>query len=190
MLFDQTKIDQFSFDSFQKRWPFPWFDFENFLTPEAFKKLYDEFPTLEFFEYHQGLKRYGGQRPHDRYYLAYESSIYRDGNDVFPTLTQQEGKGKIKRDDLKETWRAFMDELEGPLYRDFIEKVLGTKDFHIRYAWHMGKSTNEVSPHRDDTAKVRDAYFLFQYFTGLGSFLGWIIACPRRKNGCRRKTGL
>lgn len=157
-MIDQTKLEKFSFESFQKRWPFPWFEFDQFLTPEAFFKLYDEFPSLEFFQYHQGLARYDGQRSHDRYYLSYESSIYKpDMKGVF----SEKGQGKIKRDDLNESWKTFMDELEGPIYKDFIQKVLGNQNFHIRYAWHIGKSTNEVSPHRDESMKAGTHIFYF-----------------------------
>jgi hypothetical protein len=150
---DKEKIEKFSFENFHKRWPYAWFDFEQFLLPESFQILYRDFPALEFFEYHQGIKRYGGQRPHDRYYLAYESSIYHDKD-------KEQGAGIVRREDLKESWQGFMDELESPFYKDFIRKALDA-DFQIRYAWHMGKSKNEVSPHADDFSKVGTHIFYF-----------------------------
>jgi hypothetical protein len=153
--FNIEKIEKFPFEEFQKRQPYPWVDFDQFLTPEGFKTLHDEFPPLELFEYHENIQRgYGGQRPHNRYYLAYEQSIYHK-----ETTTEA---GVVHKNDLSPNWQRFMEEIEsGPLYRPFIQRALGVAKFNIRYAWHIGKTANEVSPHSDATNKVGTHIFYF-----------------------------
>lgn len=116
--------------------------------PEGFKKLHDDFPSLDYFEYHENIQRYGGQRSHNRYYLAYESSIYHKSN-------AQEEQGILRQKDLPESWQLFIKEIEeGPLYKPFIQKALELPHFKIRYAWHAGKYANEVSPHIDSREKA------------------------------------
>lgn len=71
-------IKSFSADAFKSKAPFPWFDFHQFLTPECFQELYQDFPSLDMFEKHVGIERNHGQRSHNRYYLAYEKSVYQN----------------------------------------------------------------------------------------------------------------
>lgn len=152
--FNRELIEKFPFEQFQQRKPFPWIDFEKFLTPEAFQTLHHDFPSLALFEYHENIYR-KGQRPHNRYYLAYEVSVY----------NQPDGKptaGVVRKNDLSESWQGFLEELEhGTLYRPFIQKALGSQNFFIRYAWHIGKSSNEVSPHMDASSKLGTHIFYF-----------------------------
>src|SRR3954467_5394637 len=91
-------------DRFEKAVPFPWVALEGVLFPEAFARLRLDFPSLSLFECHQGLPRAGGQRPHNRFYLAYESSIY--------THLEHRERGIARRDQLPEAWQAFLRELE------------------------------------------------------------------------------
>ena len=56
----------------------------------------------------------------------------------------------------------FLAELdEGSAYRDFIARMLGANDFSVRYAWHMGVTNSEVSPHRDNRKKLGTHIFYF-----------------------------
>ncbi len=106
--------------------------------------MHDEFPPLELFEYHENIYR-KGQRPHNRYYLAYEFSIVHRNKEA----------GTVHKQDLSPHWQLFMEELEhGALYRPFIQKALGAPSFSLRYAWHAGKANNEVSPHKDASNKL------------------------------------
>jgi len=68
-------LKDFNKDSFKSTLPFPWNNFHQFLTLQGFVKLYQEYPSIELFEWHEGVKRNYGQRPHNRYHLAYEKSI-------------------------------------------------------------------------------------------------------------------
>ncbi|KAF3361854.1 Uncharacterized protein PHSC3_001621 [Chlamydiales bacterium STE3] len=149
---DLEAMRQFNYEAFARKQPFPWVDFKDFLLTEGFQKLYQDFPNLDFFEYHENLYRLG-QRPHNRYYLAYERSTYR--------LKDPLKRGVIGRNDLQPSWQHFIDELESDEYQSFIAKALNVSSFKVRYAWHIGKETNEVSPHRDSSDKIGTHIFYF-----------------------------
>jgi len=134
--------------------PYPWINFDGFLSPEKFAELHENFPPLDLFAWHQEMPRRDGQRPHNRYYLAYETSIY--------AKRDHKSKGVVRHDDLPEVWQRFIEELnEGPAYRDFITRMLGVSDFDIRYAWHIGVTDSEVSPHTDSRKKLGTHIFYF-----------------------------
>lgn len=144
---DYELLRRFDAEGFRGRAPFPWHNLRGFLTEEGFRALYDEFPPLELFEYHSNIQRAYGQRPHNRYYLAYESSIYH--------REQSAEGGVVRHDQLPPAWRRFMDELEtSGEYRDFARRALGVEDFRTRYAWHVGSHGSEVSPHLDAPEKL------------------------------------
>ncbi|CCB85052.1 MULTISPECIES: hypothetical protein [Parachlamydia] len=152
-LINESVIRSFPLESFLKRWPFPWHNFHEFLTEESFKQLHDEFPPLELFEYHENLARGKNQRPHNRYYLAYEKSKYSE---------DKEKVGAIHAEFLSPTWQKFLHEIEtNAPYQNLMKQILGEQRYQIRYAWHMGISTNEVSPHCDNASKVATHIFYF-----------------------------
>ncbi|MGQ4808285.1 hypothetical protein NKDENANG_01666 [Candidatus Entotheonellaceae bacterium PAL068K] len=141
-------------DQFNAVTPYPWVNFQAFLSPEKFAELHKHFPSLDLFEWHQYRSRRGGQRPHNRYYLAYETSIY--------TKIDHKDKGIVQREELPEVWQSFLQELnEGSEYRDFIASMLGVDDFRMRYAWHIGVTNSEVSPHSDSRQKLGTHIFYF-----------------------------
>lgn len=152
---NEKVLKSFSFDAFHKRWPFPWWDFKEFLTPEGFETLCRDFPALELFEYHENRSRSGaGQRPHNRYYLAYQRSIYH--REDAPEA------GIVEKQDLSQSWQQFLEELETSLvYRDFIKQTLNVSEFDVRYVWHAGKTGSEVSPHLDHPKKLGTHIFYF-----------------------------
>ena len=146
--------------AFRATQPFPWASFNRFLTPEGFSALCTAFPDRDAFEKHTNIPKPHGQRPHNRYYLAYERSIYH--RRVGPT------EGVIKHDDLPLAWQKFLTELEGKGYRQFLQASLGVSDFHVRYAWHIGVAGSEVSPHVDASNKIATHIF---YFNGSHEWL-------------------
>lgn len=147
-------LKSFVVDSFTSKIPFPWYDFHQFLTPEGFQRLYQDFPCLELFEKHNEIPRNYGQRSHNRYYLAYKESIYNTSN--------ESGKGTVQLHDLPKSWQAFIEELEtSKSYKNFIQSLLEISDFKPRYAWHIGISGSEVSPHLDSKEKVGTHIFYF-----------------------------
>jgi 2OG-Fe(II) oxygenase superfamily len=139
-------LDSFAMTDFKARQPYPWHDFSQFLTPAGFAALYRDFPSLACFEQHNGMQRSYGQRPHNRYYLAYEQSIYQ---------TPSAQKGVIQHQELPPTWQAFLKELEAnQTYQQFLKSALAVPDYKLRYAWHVGFTGSEVSPHVDSPEKI------------------------------------
>jgi len=152
---DYALLESFPADSFISKKPFPWHDFHRVLTPEGFAALSESFPPLDLFEQHSGMERVYGQRPHNRYYLAYEQSVYARNR-------ADEGQGTIRHAELPAVWQAFMDELatsEG--YLNFIKRLFQVSEFAVRYAWHVGVTNSEVSPHVDGAPKIGTHIFYF-----------------------------
>jgi hypothetical protein len=139
---------------FRQNQPFPWYNFHNFLTSDGFKQLSTDFPSLELFEKHEGLERVYGQRPHNRYYLAYKTSIY--------DQIEHRGQGIVNYKHLPESWQMLVKELEtSQIYQNFIKSLFEIADFQIRYAWHIGVTHSEVSPHKDAEQKAGTHIFYF-----------------------------
>jgi hypothetical protein len=144
-LIDWDRVLDIDRATFEAQPLFPWINFRGFLTDAGFRRLNDEFPPLTLFERHEGIDRVYGQRPHDRYYLAFESSLY-DG---------KPGEGIVARADLSPAWQALIDELgTGARYRSFAQDLLGVRDFAIRFAWHVAFAGCDVSPHLDGETKL------------------------------------
>ncbi|WP_199194343.1 hypothetical protein [Pleurocapsa sp. CCALA 161] len=147
-------IKLFDAQSFISNSPFPWYNFDSFLTLEGFKQLLQDFPSLELFEKHEGLARVHGQRSHDRYYLAYETSVYHQ--------IKRKDQGIITYKHLPPSWQMFIKELEtSQIYQNFIKSLFKVADFQIRYAWHVGVTNSEVSPHKDAEQKAGTHIFYF-----------------------------
>jgi hypothetical protein len=140
-------LREFPAEGFAAVTPFPWADLQQFLAPEGFRSLYESFPSLDLFEQHSGIERVYGQKPHDRYYLAYEKSIYHDEG-------ERPARGVLTHDELPPAWRSFVEEIEsGGEYARFVRRALGVGEFETRYAWHVGFTNSEVSPHVDSPTK-------------------------------------
>lgn len=153
-IIDPDCLADLTADKFNAVTPFPWVHFDGFIAPETFAELHRNFPSLDLFAWHQEMPRRDGQRPHNRYYLAYEASIY--------TKFGHKNKGVVRHDDLPEVWQRFIEVLnESAAYRDFIARLLGVSDFDIRYAWHIGVTHSEVSPHTDSRKKLGTHIFYF-----------------------------
>lgn len=153
----------FPVEQFRRRMPFPWFSFSALLRPEAFDTLLTNFPDVALFEEHRGVERANAQRPHDRYYLAFERSIYREGDDmVAASDSKHAADGVVELADLPLPWQAFIAELRASsVYRAFSEGLLQSGSMTVRFAWHMGFHGSEVSPHRDTDKKVGTHIFYF-----------------------------
>lgn len=153
-LINHELISSFNQKMFIQNKPFPWYNFGNFLTQSGFQKLLQDFPSLELFEKHEGLERVYGQRPHNRYYLAYQTSVY---NQI-----DRRDRGIVKYKHLPSTWQMFIEELEtSQIYQNFIKSLFEVADFQIRYAWHIGVTNSEVSPHKDAKQKIGTHIFYF-----------------------------
>ncbi len=138
---------------FRSKVPFPWINLDSLLTDEGFKTLLRDYPDIDLFEQHRGIERRFGQRPHDRYYMAFGESIHH--------AVDRQGRGIAHRADLSVAWRDFIDELETGAYRRLVEQLLGGIKSKPRYDWHIGVTGSEVSPHVDADAKVATHLFFF-----------------------------
>jgi hypothetical protein len=154
-------LKTFQVDTFKSQLPFPWHNFHQLLTPIGFQLLYQDFPSIELFEKHAGIQRGYGQRPHNRYYLAYEKSIYRGAGNTQGIITE-DAQGVVNHQHLPKTWQMFLEELEtSSIYMQFIKSLFDVSEYKVRYAWHMGITNSEVSPHSDSSDKIGTHIFYF-----------------------------
>ena len=155
LFIDYHLLKSFSLETFTSRAPFPWHNFDALLTRDGFQALHQDFPSLELFEKHSGVQRQYEQRPHDRYYLGYKTSIFHQAGD--------EKKGVVQAKELPKTWQIFLEELEtSTKYRNFIKSVLAVSDYKARYTFHIGVTNSEVSPHVDaPSSKIGTHIFYF-----------------------------
>lgn len=142
--------------AFQTRHPFPWQDFDGFLEEEAFQELRRTFPSRARFELHRGLRRGGGQRSHDRYYLAYEQSPYHRRSADMP----DDSPGVIHHHELAPAWQRFLADLQSAGFLAHLEGRLGQRP-RLRFAWHLSFEGSEVSPHLDSAGKLGTHIFYF-----------------------------
>jgi len=146
-------IRSFDRSCFESQIPYPWQPFEQFLTPKGFRELHLSYPGMDKFEKQVGYYR-GKEKPHDRYLLSYEDSIYHEKG--------YEGRGVVLHRQLPEPWQAFIKELERPNgYKSFIGSILRSSKFKFRYEWHLGYKKSEVSPHVDINWKLGNHLFYF-----------------------------
>ncbi|MFM8303755.1 MAG: 2OG-Fe(II) oxygenase [Actinomycetota bacterium] len=151
---DHGRLARFSTGEFLATRPFPFVGFDRLLREDAFATLLAEFPDRALFTWHGGIDRVHGQRPHNRWYLAYESARYDE-------YSERPG-GVARRADLPPVWAEFIDELTtDPDYLAMISTCLGRPVFETRFAWHLGVDGSEVSPHVDDHNKAGTHIFYF-----------------------------
>lgn len=122
--------------AFRATRPYPWCNPAGVLRAEAFAALVAAAPTLALFEGSFGHARAHGQTPHDRHVLEYAPAL--------PVAPE---------------WHAFAAELQGPAYRAFLARMLGTSRFRLRFHWHYTPAGCSVSPHCDNKAKLGSHLF-------------------------------
>lgn len=153
--FNLSVLKSLPVQKFNETKPFPNHLFKEILLPEAFNELYNNFPSLDLFEKHVNRPRgKSGQRPHNRYYLAFEKSIYHKND--------QSGLGVTKIEQLPNVWQEFVREVQtSEPYLEFLNRYLNLNEYTIRYAWHVGETGSEVSPHCDSLDKIGTHIFYF-----------------------------
>lgn len=124
---------------FQQQRPFPWMNPHGILSDWGFDDLVAHMPDIVFFEKDFGAARKYGQPSHDRYRLWYDKA-----------------KGN-----LPPSWQAFIRELNGPGYHQFIARCLGVKEFDLRLEWHYSVGGCSVSPHLDGFSTLAAHLFYF-----------------------------
>jgi hypothetical protein len=138
---------------FQQRSPFPWRQYVSFIRPAFYETLHEEFPGISWFEKHENLPR-GPQRPHNRYYLAFENSIYHQADAPPP-------QGITTYSDLSPAWQGFIDALRSQSFIEFVALMFGSAPARLRFAWHRAYSGCEVSPHTDSSKRLGTFVFYF-----------------------------
>jgi hypothetical protein len=132
---------------------FPCARIDGLLSKDAFQALHDEFPGEHLFERHAGLARRFGQRPHDRSYLELDGSIYHPD--------ESSPQGAVALDSLPDPWRRFLLDIRASGYLDRTARVLGSRNYRVRFAWHIASAGHDVSPHRDAREKIGTHLFYF-----------------------------
>jgi hypothetical protein len=135
---DQSALQHFDVRGFRNRLPYPWAGLSGILRPEAFARLREELPPVAMFQKVFGKARRHGQQSHDRYVLEYQPGL-----------------------DLPPSWRAFLDELQGPVYRGWLAQAIGSNRFELYFHWHYTPTGKSVSPHCDALRKLGSHIFYF-----------------------------
>lgn len=135
---DQNALRKFDAQGFRNRLPYPWSGISGILRPEAYERLREELPPVAMFQKVFGKARRHGQQSHDRYVLEYEAGL-----------------------DLPPSWRTFIDELQGPVYREWLANAIGSDRFDLSFHWHYTPTGKSVSPHCDAPRKLGSHIFYF-----------------------------
>jgi hypothetical protein len=131
-------LEKLSAEDFQKRQPYPWAGLQQTLTPEGYERLRETLPAVDGFNKMVGIKRAYGQGPHDRFLLHYHPGL-----------------------GIAEPWKEFLAELQGPVYQDFLRRVLGPRTFIPTFEWYYAWEGCAVSPHCDAARKLATHIFYF-----------------------------
>lgn len=127
-----------SAEEFQSRQPYPWTTVEGSLTSEGYEALRQSLPAVEGFDRQVGIRRGYGQAPHDRYLLHYRPGL-----------------------ELAPPWQQFIAELQGPVYQQFLRRVLGPRTLIPTFEWYYAWEGCAVSPHCDAARKLATHIFYF-----------------------------
>ena len=123
---------------YRKTHPFPWLNPEGALLDDGFHALRETLPDVTLFDGSFNRERKFGQKSHDRYTLEYHREL-----------------------SVPAPWQAFIAELEGPRYRKWLGRMLGTRFFLLSYHWHYTPNGCSVSPHCDSSRKLGSHIFYF-----------------------------
>ncbi len=135
---DEAALSGLDAQAFRQRRPYPWCSLAGVLREEAFQRLREDLPPVEMFQPLFGKARRYGQQSHDRYALEYEPGVA-----------------------LAPSWQEFIAELQGPRYRAWLRRALGTGAFELCFHWHYTPGGSSVSPHCDAARKLGSHIFYF-----------------------------
>lgn len=135
---DNERLAAVDVAAFRATRPYPWLNPQGLLTEEGFRRLRDTLPDPALFDRKFGVARQHGQYPHDRLTLEYSEDL-----------------------DIAPEWHAFVEELRGPLYREFISATFARRAFLLNFHWHYTPNGCSVSPHCDAMRKLGSHIFYF-----------------------------
>ena len=123
---DSDKLAGIHAAAYRSRRPFPWINPAGLIRDDAFATLIASLPDIALFKKFFGHERAHGQESHDRYSLKYRRGL-----------------------DIPAPWQAFVDELRGPEYRAFLQRMLGQRFLEMDFLWFHTPVGCSVSPHCD-----------------------------------------
>lgn len=132
------RLDRLDGKEFRSQDPFPWINPQGLLTNTGYQRLVETLPDVSLFEKSFGYQRKHGQQAHDRYMLEYSDGVPVD-----------------------DAWKAFIAELRGPEYHEFVCRMLGIRRFDLNCHWHYAPRGCSVSPHLDSVRKHGSQIFYF-----------------------------
>ena len=135
---DESALNGLDAQAFRSRRPYPWWNLADVLREDAFQRLRAELPPVTMFEKLFGKARRHGQQSHDRYALEYQPGLA-----------------------LSESWQSFIAELQGPVYRAWLGRAMGSDGFDLQFHWHYTPAGASVSPHCDAKRKLGSHIFYF-----------------------------
>ena len=135
---DLRQLDAIDAREFQSRRPYPWVNPAGLLTAEGYDRLRETLPDVSQFTPLFDVVRRHGQQSHDRYTLEYRRDL-----------------------DVAAPWHEFARELQGPIYRRFLARLLNRRLFSLRLHWHYTPNGCSISPHCDSKTKFGSHIFYF-----------------------------
>ncbi len=123
-------------ESFRAIRPYPWSNPLNFVRPEQMRKLIADLPPQEQFRERFDYARKHGQESHNRFVLDYTDEL-----------------------SLAPSWHAFVEELRGDTYREFVCRLLDVRQVRFSFQWHYTPRGASVSPHVDSRRKIGSHIF-------------------------------
>jgi hypothetical protein len=136
-MFVKDRLDSVGSSDFNNTFPYPWINPHGIINDNTFTQLVSSYPALSLFEHHQDMPREYGQKSHNRYELVYDSSLKA----------------------IPEIWENFIDELKGPTYNNFLSRLLGFKDYSLKFQWQCSSGGGDLSPHTDSPKKIATHIF-------------------------------
>lgn len=133
---DQNTLNSLSNSDFQSNKPYPWVICKKIFLEDSLALLRSNMPDIGLYTYEDGWKRVGGQKPHVRHGLVYK-------------------KGML----IPKPWLSFLDELDGPDYRNFLRRMFGVDKFDLTFYWQLTGTGCGVSPHCDSERKIGSHLF-------------------------------
>jgi hypothetical protein len=135
---DPERLQSIDSVEFRTRDPYPWVNPERLLTEEGYQRLRADLPSVDRMTSSFGRQRKHGQASHDRYILEWEDEL-----------------------DVPQSWKDFVAELSGDVYRTFLRRMIGSDGFELLFHWHYTPHGCSVSPHCDASHKLGSHIFYF-----------------------------
>ena len=136
MFLNYDRLAEFNGEQFRSTQPYPWLNPAGALTDDGFETLVENLPDVSQFKEVFGRSRKHGQQSHDRYALEWRDDL-----------------------DVHESWKAFVGELRGPQYSEFLTNMIGHDRYSLKFHFHYTPNGCSVSPHCDAVWKLGSHIF-------------------------------